>query len=204
MRKYHAQTTQEPSPPASTQLQATPTRRQVRLCLAFNASALDILQLVKSQNQCTERTLEDEFEAYLLDSQPFTSSIQYWQASDSNLTVITTNLILPLQESQLRFPTLFSGILDIFPIQGSAVPCERVFSSAKETTTARRNRINANLMEALQMLKFSLKQDRGLDFTLGTSKDAEILDLEQSLSDQATVPEDINGFIRRLQEESSL
>ena len=54
------------------------------------------------------------------------------------------------------------------------------------------------------MLKFSLKQDQGLNFTLGTSKDAEILDLEQSSSDQATVPEDINGFIRRLQGESSI
>lgn len=123
-----------------------------------------------------------------------------WFHSD----VITTSLILPLQESQLHYPTLFSGVLDIFPIQGSAVPCERVFSSAKETTTARRNQINANLMEALQMLKFSLKQDQGLNFTLGTSKDAEILDLEQSSSDQATVPEDINGFIRRLQGESSI
>ena len=87
MRKYHAQTTRDPSPPASTQPQATPTRRQVRSRLAFNASALDILQLAKSQNQCTERTLEDEFEAYLLDSQPFSSSIQYWQASGSTQTL---------------------------------------------------------------------------------------------------------------------
>ena len=55
--------------------------------LAFNASPLDILQLAKSQNQCTEQTLEDEFEAYLLDSQPFTSSIQYWQASSSTQTL---------------------------------------------------------------------------------------------------------------------
>ena len=31
--------------------------------------------------------------------------------------------------------------MDILPIQGLAVPCERVFSSAKETMSARQNHI---------------------------------------------------------------
>ena len=57
-------------------------------------------------------------------------------------------------------------MLDYLPIQASAVPCERVFSSSAETDTKRRNRIHPVLMEALQMLKFSLKQKR-LDFTAG-------------------------------------
>jgi len=59
--------------------------------------------------------------------------------------------------------------MDILPIQGSSVPCERVFSSGKETTMDRRNRISPELMEALQLLKFSLKQGHPLDFTTGTS-----------------------------------
>jgi hypothetical protein len=54
--------------------------------------------------------------------------------------------------------------MDYIPIQASSVPCERIFSSSAETTTKRRNRISPVLMEALQMLKFQLKQER-LNFT---------------------------------------
>lgn len=50
--------------------------------------------------------------------------------------------------------------MDYLPVQATSVPCERVFSSAKDTDTAKRNRISANLMEALQMLKYSLRKDR--------------------------------------------
>ena len=56
--------------------------------------------------------------------------------------------------------------MDYLPIQASAVPCERVFSSSKETDTKKRNRINPMLMEALQMVKFILKKER-LNFTSG-------------------------------------
>lgn len=56
--------------------------------------------------------------------------------------------------------------MDFLPIQATAVPCERVFSSSAETDTKRRNRINPQLMEALQMLKFKLKKNR-LNFTAG-------------------------------------
>ena len=54
--------------------------------------------------------------------------------------------------------------MDYLPIQASAVPCERVFSSSAETDTKKRNRIKPELMEALQVLKFALKKDC-LDFT---------------------------------------
>ena len=49
--------------------------------------------------------------------------------------------------------------MDVLPAQASAVPCERLFSSSKETCTPRRNRINPDLMEALQTLKFSFRSD---------------------------------------------
>jgi hypothetical protein len=54
--------------------------------------------------------------------------------------------------------------MDYLPIQASSVPCERVFSSSAETDTKKRNRLKPELMEALQILKFSLKKAR-LDFT---------------------------------------
>ena len=67
---------------------------------------------------------------------------------------------------EVGLSTLYAIALDYLPIQASTVPCERVFSSSAEMDTKRRNRIHPVLMEALQMVKFSLKTDR-LNFTEG-------------------------------------
>jgi hypothetical protein len=68
--------------------------------------------------------------------------------------------------------------MDILPIQASSVPCERVFSSSKETTTARRNKLGPELVEALQILKFEHKHNKTLNFTIGLDMDEEIMELE--------------------------
>ena len=102
-----------------------------------------------------------------------------------------------LKENQLRYPTLFLAALDYLPIQGSAVPCERVFSSAKETTTDRRNRICERLMEEIQMLKFSVKNGRPLDFTAGTSE-KDILKYLEEMTGPDNVSEDLHTYIQRL------
>lgn len=93
--------------------------------------------------------------------------------------------------------------MDILPIQGSAVPCERVFSSAKETMTARRNKVGHELMEALQMLKFAVRKGQGLNFTAGTSKSAEINILEAAAADEGHFPEDMIAFIAMLDAEEN-
>jgi hypothetical protein len=74
----------------------------------------------------------------------------------------------------MEYPTIFQMAMDYLPIQASAVPCERVFSSSAETDTKRRNRIGPVLMEALQMVKFHLKKER-LDFTNGWVTSQKIL-----------------------------
>ena len=58
------------------------------------------------------------------------------------------------------YPYLYQLALDVLPVQASAVACERVFSSSKETDTLRRSRIDSDLMEALQCLKYNFKQAR--------------------------------------------
>jgi len=58
--------------------------------------------------------------------------------------------------------------MDILPVQATSVPYECVFSSAKDTDTAKWNWISPLLMEALQLLKFFLKKER-LNFTAGWS-----------------------------------
>jgi len=75
-------------------------------------------------------------------------------------------LIGTIQINKAEFPTLFSIAMDYLPIQASSVPCERVFLSAKETDTLKRNHIHPVLMEVLQTLKFSLKKER-FNFTSG-------------------------------------
>ena len=56
--------------------------------------------------------------------------------------------------------------MDYLLIQATSVPCERIFSSAKETDTAKQNWISPVLMEVLQILKFYLKKER-LNFMAG-------------------------------------
>ena len=69
--------------------------------------------------------------------------------------------------------------IDYLPIQASAVPCKRVFSLAKETVTARRNRILSDLMEALQILKYAIIHGHGINFMDGLDKEAELCMLEE-------------------------
>jgi hypothetical protein len=88
--------------------------------------------------------------------------------------------------------------MDYLPIQASSVPSERVFSSAGETDTAKRNRMSAILMEALQMLKFGLKQNR-LSFTDGWITDEKLMQLEEfSEVDRLAVLADEDGTMDEL------
>ncbi|KAF8817247.1 hypothetical protein BYT27DRAFT_7075067, partial [Phlegmacium glaucopus] len=87
---------------------------------------------------------------------------------------------------------------DYLAIQGSAVPCKRVFPSVKETMISCWNHINEDLMEMLQMLKFSMKLGRSLDFSEGTSQEDIISFLESALNAESDVLEDIHGYIQSL------
>jgi hypothetical protein len=90
---------------------------------------------------------------------------------------------------------VFVLAMDVLPIQASAVPCERVFSSRKETMMARRNRISPELMEALQVLKYSVWNGQALNFTAGMEWNDELKELENHDMHLQQIPEDINSFI---------
>ncbi|KAJ6588082.1 hypothetical protein B0H19DRAFT_1088574 [Mycena capillaripes] len=49
-------------------------------------------------------------------------------------------------------------------------------------------------MEAVQMLKFSIKKGRGLNFTAGTSREEEIDFMEAEAEHRGLVPEDATGY----------
>ena len=63
---------------------------------------------------------------------------------------------------------LFTIMMDYLPIQGMSIPCECMFSSVKEMDTNKWNRMSPLLMEALQLLKFSIKKQH-LNFMDGWS-----------------------------------
>ena len=83
--------------------------------------------------------------------------LTYWQVRTTFSCLLPINLT-SAQTMEKHFPNLFHLAMDILPAQASAVPCECLFSSGKETYTARRNRIRPRLMEALQALKFSSRK----------------------------------------------
>lgn len=74
--------------------------------------------------------------------------------------------------------------MDYLPIQASAVPCERVFSSSAETDTVKHNRTSHTLFEALQMLKYDFRKRR-LTFSGGTTLNQR--DLLEDEPDEPTV-----------------
>jgi hypothetical protein len=117
----------------------------------------------------------------------------FWQVS-SDLNSLLLVFTHSFQENQHRYPTIFMLAMDVLAIQGSAVPCERVFSSGKETMSARRSRIKYDLMEALQMLKFSLNNNHELNFTAGSGRQAELQELEELDRMNSIVPEDLMAF----------
>lgn len=76
--------------------------------------------------------------------------------------------------------------LDVLPIQASAVPCECVFSSSKETDSARRTNMASLKMEELQILKFDYRSRR-LNFMEGlvcTERELSVLDLSPKVVEE--------------------
>jgi hypothetical protein len=61
------------------------------------------------------------------------------------------------QHNSQRYPVLARMAKDYLAIQGSSVPSERAFSSAGLDKTLLRNRMKADLFEALQILRSAYK-----------------------------------------------
>lgn len=74
-----------------------------------------------------------------------------------NFTPIFIDTLLKINSS--RFPVWASLAKDYLSIMGSSVSSERAFSSAGITISKRRNRLQADIVEALQFLKCLLRKD---------------------------------------------
>ncbi|KAG8978537.1 hypothetical protein FRB93_011038 [Tulasnella sp. JGI-2019a] len=102
----------------------------------------------------TEAELDEE------DQQIVTAELSAYIANMVLRKGETTEQILSYwMDNQVHFPLLASIALDVLPVQASSIPCERVFTSNKETTTMHCANLSPSLMSALQELKFQYKQD---------------------------------------------
>ena len=84
--------------------------------------------------------------------------------------------------------------MDILLIQGSSVPCEWIFLSAKETLTDCHSHVQPELIEALQMLKYSAKQGCSITFTAGSSWEDEEVAMEELMRIDADVPKSLRMY----------
>jgi hypothetical protein len=94
-----------------------------------------------------------------------------------------------------ELPILYRIALDVIPIQASAVPCERVFSSSKETDTNRRSGLGYDLMEVLLISKY-LHRSARLNFTSGllATEECEAIAVPPSILAEMLRTGDIEGL----------
>jgi hAT family C-terminal dimerisation region len=95
------------------------------------------------------------------DNVPF-DLVRYWNVSFC-VCYLGCCAELKWKDSETIHPLVLKVALDVLPVQASAVPCERVFSSSKETCVLRRSLLSAGMLEVLQVLKHHYKEER-LDF----------------------------------------
>ena len=81
---------------------------------------------------------------------------------------------------------LFHLAMDVLPAQATSVPCERVFSSSKETCSLRRSQLGPTTIEMLQVLKHLYKRER-LDFTTGLLATEEDYTIEGPVTESAVL-----------------
>jgi len=90
------------------------------------------------------------------------------------------------QKREHIYPTLFHLAMDVLPAQATAVPCERVFSSSKETCTLRRSQLGPTTIEMLQVLKHLYQRER-LSFTTGLLAMEEDYTIEGPVTESAVL-----------------
>ena len=76
--------------------------------------------------------------------------------------------------------------MDVLPAQATAVPCERVFSSSKETCTLRHSQLDPGMIEMLQVLKHFYQRNQ-LNFTMGLIAKEEDYAIEGPVTEAAVL-----------------
>ena len=101
------------------------------------------------------------------------------------------------QANQQRLPVWASLAADYLPVMASSVSSERVFSQAGLLITKRRTLLKADIIEAIQMVKYRLKEGTCLELqdaspSLDVEATIEALEQEElELQHELEVPQDL-------------
>lgn len=88
-----------------------------------------------------------------------TDLVDWWSVCISCFLLYLIDNKIIKQANAKNYPTLARIALDVLPSQASAVPCERLFSSAKLTATDRRSRLKADVFKILQIMKATWRDE---------------------------------------------
>lgn len=120
-----------------------------------------------------------------IDAKDF-SLVRFWQVNIVFLNCFATrslfvdqNVHAYSQVEHFELPIMFKVACDVLPVQASAVPCEHVFSSSKETCALRRNNISNEALERLQILKYLFKLERLTSSEGCVATEKELLDAQE-------------------------
>ena len=83
-----------------------------------------------------------------------TDIIEWWQVCPYIFIKVSISLNL-CQDHCNEYPTLARIALDVLPIPASSVPCERLFSAAKEVTDDHHSHLGLKKFEETQVMKFA-------------------------------------------------
>lgn len=79
--------------------------------------------------------------------------------------------------------------MDVLPTPASSVPCERLFSAAKEIADDRRSRLGSKKFEELQVMKFAWRNNIP---NLAAWNSNEVEDIDIAITDFTTLLSDDN------------
>ncbi|KIK20636.1 hypothetical protein PISMIDRAFT_105384 [Pisolithus microcarpus 441] len=128
---------------ANDNAQPTPTTMQPAYMGLASLYGLDTMEITPMAQEQGQLSIKEDFGSYIATtSQVDANVLTFWELECA------------------RLPMIYCITMDYLPVQPSSVLCEHIFSLSAETNTKKQNCISPMLMEALQLLKFSLKQDR--------------------------------------------
>ncbi|KAF7373885.1 putative AC transposase [Mycena sanguinolenta] len=139
--------------------------------------------------QSDEERAEAECRAVIEDERIIDDELTLYEAEgildESNPEFKNLDLVHFWESHQYCLPYMFRVAFDVLPVQASAVPCERVFSSSEETDTIRRSSLSLKMIEMLQILKFIYRQDR-IKFCgdlVATERELSVIDVDPEVID---------------------
>ncbi|KAF7330238.1 putative AC transposase [Mycena venus] len=223
MLEYRKEHRSQGSSPVPIQVPTTATRRPVNapsashgarahtsgfarlnaLSKKLSGSDLDTPANATSASHSTEQErAEAERRAVAEDERIVDEELNLWEAEgrldESDPEFADFDLLRHWEARQFRLQYLFRVALDVLPVQASAVPCERVFSSSKETDSLRRSSLSPRMIEMLQILKFIYRQDRlkFCDDLIATEAECSVIDVDPKIIEELLA----SGRIQELEE----